>query len=159
MNPSGLESHKLMRETHVRGEIMFCSGLSTGIHAQTRGGKDLETSCVEVILSIHGRNARDSWDRFGNCTAIFEKTLVIKMESELSYFNKLLLFSLTKKAMCFCFLSSWFLSNSSGKVFFLLLFSFFFLYKLVCRSEIFTQEEMSHKASKNLLRWKLVTEN
>lgn len=33
-------------------ETMCCRGLSTGVQAQNRGGKGLETSCVEVILSI-----------------------------------------------------------------------------------------------------------
>ena len=61
LNPCGTEGQKQMRETTC------CHGLSTGIQAQNRGGKGLETSSVEVILSIHGRNTRDSSGKFGNC--------------------------------------------------------------------------------------------
>lgn len=69
-------------------ETTCCRGLSAGIQAQNRGGKGLETSCVEVILSIHGRNTRDSLGKFGNCIVTLARTLIIKMESDLFHFNE-----------------------------------------------------------------------
>lgn len=82
INRCGVEGQKQMRET------LCCRGLSTGIQAQNSERKGLETSCVEVILSIHGRNAGDSLGKFGNCIVTLERTLIIKMESDLSHFNK-----------------------------------------------------------------------
>lgn len=82
INPCGGEDQKQIKET------MCCRGLHTGVQAQNRGGKGLETSCVEVKLSIYGRNARDSWGKFGNCIVTLERTLIIKMESDLFYCGK-----------------------------------------------------------------------
>lgn len=69
---------------------MCCSALRTGIQAKkkNRGRKGMETSCVEVVFSIYCKSAGDSLDKFGNYIAILEKTLVIKMKSDISHFNK-----------------------------------------------------------------------